>query len=61
MEENSILLACAAKVRLLQLQDADHEQNADQLNPTHGQKAIYPAKKQVKEEVLYGRLNGNLE
>ena len=35
MEENSILLAWTAKVRLLKLQDADEERDAYQPNPTH--------------------------
>ncbi|GFW99979.1 hypothetical protein TNCV_3079761 [Trichonephila clavipes] len=34
VEENSTLFVCAAKVRLLKLQDEDHERGADQPNPT---------------------------
>ncbi|GFT86429.1 hypothetical protein TNCV_3259301 [Trichonephila clavipes] len=34
VEENSILLVCAAKVRHLKLQDANHERVADQPKPT---------------------------
>ncbi|GFX29278.1 hypothetical protein TNCV_3218121 [Trichonephila clavipes] len=34
VEENSILLVCAEKVRLLKLQDADHDRDTDKPNPT---------------------------
>ncbi|GFY26048.1 uncharacterized protein TNCV_1917981 [Trichonephila clavipes] len=33
IEESSILLVCAAKVRFLKLQDADQERDADEANP----------------------------
>ncbi|GFT34491.1 hypothetical protein TNCV_4124721 [Trichonephila clavipes] len=36
-EENSILLECVAKVRLLKLLDADHELEANQPNPARVQ------------------------
>ena len=61
LEENSILLVCAAKVRLLKLQEADHKQDADKLNPTHAQQATYTANKQSKEEVGCIELNRNFE
>ena len=32
LEENSILLVCAAEVHLLELQDENHERDADQSN-----------------------------
>ena len=34
VEENFMLLVCAAKVHFFKLQDADHEGETDQLNPT---------------------------
>ncbi|PRD29749.1 UNVERIFIED_CONTAM: hypothetical protein NCL1_28469 [Trichonephila clavipes] len=37
VEENSGLLVCAAKVRLLKLKDADHERDAVQPNLTRTQ------------------------
>ena len=56
VEENSILLVCTAKVHLLKLQDADHEQDVDQPNPICAQQAIYEANKEEKE-VAYVWLN----
>ena len=57
VEEKSILVVCAAKVHLLKLQDADHEQDADQPYPTRGQQATYPENKQTIEEVACFGLN----
>ncbi|GFW28462.1 hypothetical protein TNCV_4641271 [Trichonephila clavipes] len=37
VEESSILLVCAAKVRLLKLQDVDLEPDAEKPNPTRAQ------------------------
>ena len=37
LEKNSVLLECAARVRVFKLQDADHERDADQTNPTCAQ------------------------
>ena len=51
VEENFILLVSAAKVRLLKLQDADYERDADQPNPTYAQYATDPANKQAKEDI----------
>ncbi|GFW45197.1 uncharacterized protein TNCV_716991 [Trichonephila clavipes] len=58
---NSILLVCAAKIRLLKLQDADHERDADQPNPTRAQLTTCPANKQTKEDVACVGLNRSLE
>ncbi|PRD34133.1 UNVERIFIED_CONTAM: hypothetical protein NCL1_15552 [Trichonephila clavipes] len=57
----TILLVCAVKVRLLKLQDVDHEQDADQPNPTLAQKVTYPANKQTKKEIACVGLNRSLE
>ncbi|GFV55303.1 uncharacterized protein TNCV_5010501 [Trichonephila clavipes] len=59
--ENSILLVCAAKVRLLKLQDADHERDADQPNLTRVQWATYPTNNQAEEKVACVGLNRSLE
>ncbi|PRD27031.1 UNVERIFIED_CONTAM: hypothetical protein NCL1_36449 [Trichonephila clavipes] len=61
VKENFILLVCAAKVRLLKRQDADHERDADQPNPTCAQSVTYPVKKQANEEVVCVGLNRSLE
>ena len=42
MEENSILLVCAAKVRFFKQQDADHERDTDQPSFTRTEYAIHP-------------------
>ena len=55
------MLACAAKVRLLKLQNANHEGAADQRNLTHAQEATYPANKQAKEEVANVGLSSSVE
>ncbi|GFW90232.1 uncharacterized protein TNCV_2120991 [Trichonephila clavipes] len=60
VEENSILLVCAAKVRLLKLRDTNHKREADQPNPTHAEWATYSANKQAKE-VSCVELNRNLK
>ncbi|GFW87188.1 uncharacterized protein TNCV_5125421 [Trichonephila clavipes] len=46
---------------LLKLQDADHERDANQPNPTHARKVTYPANKQAKEEVACVGLNRSLK
>ncbi|PRD21139.1 UNVERIFIED_CONTAM: hypothetical protein NCL1_52671 [Trichonephila clavipes] len=61
VEGNSILFVCAAKSRLLILQDMDHEQDADQPNPTRAQYVTNTANKQVKEEVACIGMNKSLE
>ena len=61
VEKNSLSLVCAAKVRVLKLQDADHVRDADQTNATRAQQATYLMNKQAKEEVLSVDLNRNLE
>ncbi|GFV54350.1 hypothetical protein TNCV_4366251 [Trichonephila clavipes] len=60
-QENTILLLCAAKVRLLKLQEAYPERDADQSNPTRVQKAMYPDNKQAKEEIASAGLSRSLE
>ena len=37
VKKNFILFVCAAKIRLLKLQDADHEPDDEQPNPTSAQ------------------------
>ncbi|GFU96825.1 uncharacterized protein TNCV_5092991 [Trichonephila clavipes] len=61
VEQNSILLVCAAKVRLLELQDADHERDTNQTNLTRDQYATYPANKLAKEKVASDGLHKCLE
>ncbi|GFV53900.1 uncharacterized protein TNCV_166671 [Trichonephila clavipes] len=58
VKDNSILLARAAKVRLLKLQD---ERDEDQPNLTRAQKTTYPANKQAKEEVACVGRNRSLQ
>ncbi|PRD35158.1 UNVERIFIED_CONTAM: hypothetical protein NCL1_12441 [Trichonephila clavipes] len=50
-----------AKVRILKLQDVDHERDADQPNPPRAQWATYPSNKQTKEEVACVGLNKSHE
>ena len=61
-----IVLSCLyvfylAKVGLLKLQDADHEQDAEQPNPTRKKLATYPGNKQTKDEIACVGLNTSLE
>ncbi|GFX12771.1 uncharacterized protein TNCV_3437451 [Trichonephila clavipes] len=53
----SILLVCAANIRLLKLQDADHERDADKLKSKLAQYAIYPANKWAKKDVACVGMN----
>ena len=57
VEENSILLVCETNVRLLKLQDANHEQDTDQPKLTC---ATDLADKQAKKGVACVGLNKNL-
>ena len=61
VEENSILLVCSAKVRLLKLQEADHERNAKQLNLTRALQGTYPTNKQTMEKVSCVMLNRSIK
>ena len=57
MKESFILFVCAAKFRLLKLEDADHEREVDQPNPPRAQQATYSSTKQVKKNVACVGLN----
>ena len=61
VEENFILLICADKVRLLKLQDMDHERDIDQPSPTPTHYVTHSANKQTKEELAYVMRNRSLE
>ena len=47
-EDTSILLVCAAKIRHLKQQDAGHERDPDQPDPTRAQQMTYPTNKQAR-------------
>ncbi|GFX51329.1 hypothetical protein TNCV_3102621 [Trichonephila clavipes] len=57
--EWKVLVSSQAKP--VELQDTDHEQDADQPNPTCPQKTTYPANRQAKEEVACVELHRSLE
>ena len=61
VEENSILLVCAAKIRFLKLPEADHERDADEPNSTRTKWTTYPTNKQAKEEIACVGLDRSLE